>query len=104
MIAPKVIALEEHFTHAAPLLSPDLREMRGATPTRSAAERVKLSACAAGEGWMVVIDTLDLAGSAIAALRASGDTSVRFGEVARLGGGRAAVRFHCVGASLRHPR
>jgi hypothetical protein len=90
--------------HAAPLLSPDLREMRGATPTRSPSLRVKLSACAAGSGWMVVIDTLDLAGSAIAELQTSRDPDVRFGDVVRLGGSRAALPFRCVSDSLLlHP-
>ena len=81
--------------HAAPLLSPDLREMRGAPALRSPAERVTRSACAAGAGWMVVIDTLDEAGAAVAAMAREPASPVRLGETVRLDGARAAVHFRC---------
>ena len=80
---------------AAPLLAPDLRETRGAPPLRPAPVRAAMSACAAGAGWMVVIDTLDEAGAAIAALRADTTTGIRFGETVHLDGARAAVQFRC---------
>ena len=81
--------------HAAPLLVPDLRETRGVLPLLSPAERVTASACAAGAGWMVVTDTLDEAGAAIAALRSSAGNRVRFGETVHLDGARVAVQFRC---------
>ncbi len=80
---------------AAPLLSPDLRETRGAPALRSAEERVTMSACAAGAGWMVVIDTLDEAGAAIAAIRANAASPVKLGDPVHLDGARMAVQFRC---------
>jgi hypothetical protein len=80
---------------AAPLLSPDLRETRGASALHSAAERVTASACAAGAGWMVVTDTLDEAAVAISAVRATAGSPVRFENEVHLDGARLAVQFHC---------
>jgi hypothetical protein len=80
---------------AAPLLSPDLRETRGAPALHSAAERVTASACAAGAGWMVVVDSLDEAGVAVAAVRADKSSPVHLGDPVHLDGARLAVQFHC---------
>ena len=82
--------------HAAPLLVPDLRETRGAPPAMSAAARMTASACAAGAGWMVVTDTLDEAGSAIAEMRSTPAAHVSLGPTVHLDGARAAVQFRCV--------
>ena len=80
---------------SAPLLTPDLRETRGLPPLHSAIERVASSACAAGEGWMAVVDTLDEAGAAIRALQMVPSGAVRFNRTVHLDGARAAVHFRC---------
>ena len=82
--------------HSAPLLTPDLRETRGAPPARSALERATASACAAQHGWMVATDTLDEAGVSIATLRATNDARVVVDSVVHLDGARVAAKFHCV--------
>jgi len=80
---------------AAPLLTPDLRETRGAPPAHTALERATASACTAKAGWMVATDTLDEAGVSIAALRAAPNGPVVVDSVLHLEGARIAARFHC---------
>ena len=80
---------------SAPLLTPDLRETRGLPPLHSAIDRVASSACAAGEGWMAVVDSADEAAAAIKSLSFVTSGPLRFDHSVHLDGARVVVHFRC---------